>query len=48
MAQIFQDGRWVKAKMIRSFARLGKVEMKFSVNYHDEVCSHCLLLTFQG
>ena len=34
--------------MICSFTRPGKVETKFGVNDHDEVCSHRLLLTFQG
>lgn len=38
VTQIFEDGRWDKTKMIRSFARLGRVETKIGVDDHNEVC----------
>jgi phosphatidylinositol-3,4,5-trisphosphate 3-phosphatase and dual-specificity protein phosphatase PTEN len=38
VTQIFEDGKWDKSKMIRSFAKLGHVERKVDVQDHDNVC----------
>ncbi|KAF8499993.1 phosphatases II [Gautieria morchelliformis] len=36
VTQIFEDGRWDKSKMIRSFAKLGHVKRKIDVQDHDK------------